>query len=155
MPRTSPFSHCNGFALLSSQPAECVKQGPLNEEAGTVRDVDASSLKSWAIFGSGPPLFWRLEWGKGYFQVCHFSNGIVSLVPESSEWLHFSLCRETKASTELLKFICPKSRRDEMVFLTFLYRKLSTGKTAFALSTKCRVRQRLTQMSSSVRDYDL
>lgn len=40
-----------------------------------------------------------------------------------------------------------------LVFQTFLYRKLSPVKTAFAQSTKCRVRLWPTKMSSSVRYY--
>lgn len=46
----------NGFARLSSEPAECVNQGPLNGGRRTVRDVVESSLKSWAIFGCSLPL---------------------------------------------------------------------------------------------------
>lgn len=123
-----PFSYCNGFALLSSQPAECVKQGPLNEEARTVRDVDASSLKSGAIFGSRLPPF--------------FGDSREVKVTFKFDILRMELCRWFENLPSDFTLVCvakPKPRWNSfglfvrntdaiIVFQTFLCRKLSPVK---------------------------
>lgn len=148
-----PLSFCNGFALLYSQPAECVKQGPLKrgENSSGRRRIFPQEL-SYFRFRSPPPFSGDSSEVKVTFkfdilrmELCRWFENLPS---------DFTLVCVAKPKPWWNSFGLFVGNTDAiLVFQTFLYRKLSPVKTAFAQSTKCRVRLWPTKMSSSVRYY--